>query len=134
MAYTPGQFQQSLTSSTYYTNTIDVVSVKNNNYNTFYSSLNTSATGRIQVKSDGTVQQGYRVDVADVKNVYKVGDDILIGGLSYTVKEVVNPVIDVNSGKFVSPILLGDQSTIDVFPATKRSYRIDVTINKGDVQ
>lgn len=134
MAYTPGQFQQTLAVSTYHSSTVDVVSVKNNNYNTFYSSLNTSATGKIQVKSDGAIQEGYRVDVADVKNVYRVGDDILIGGLSYTVKEVVNPVIDVNSGKFVSPVLLGDESALEVFPATQRSYRIDVTINKGDIQ
>jgi hypothetical protein len=133
MAYNPGQFQESLTSTQYHSTTTDVVSIKQNNYNAFYSSLNTSPTGKIQVKSDGTIQEGYRVDISDVKDVFAVGDIIQIAGLTYTVKEVVKPELDTNTGKYVSPIILGEENALPVFPDTERSYLIDITVRKDQL-
>jgi hypothetical protein len=133
MAYNPGSFQESLSISQYQATTgTSVTKPALNSYNIFYTSLNTKPNGRVRLVSTNLEGTGYRVDVADKRDIVAVNDEVTIASTVYKVRELVTPEIAPDSGKIVSPQNISD-SPIDVFPSTKRTYRFDISININDV-
>jgi hypothetical protein len=133
MAYNPGSFQESLSISQYQATTgTSVTKPALNSYNIFYTSLNTKPNGKVRLVSTATEGPGYRVDVADKRDIVAVNDEVTIASTVYKVRELVTPEIAPDSGKIVSPQNIND-SPIDVFPSTKRTYRFDISININDI-
>ena len=133
MAYNPGSFQEVFSVSQYQATTgTSVTKPALNSYNIFYTSLNTKSHGKVRLVSTTTEGPGYRLDVADKRDIVAVNDEVTIGSTVYKVRELVTPEIAPDSGKIVSPQNISD-SPIDVFPSTKRTYRFDISININDV-
>jgi hypothetical protein len=133
MAYNPGSFQESLPKLEYQATTgKSVTKPALNSYNIFYTSLNTNLNDRVRLVSTNLEGSGYRVDIADKRDIVAVNDEITIANTVYKVRELVTPEIAPDSGKIVSPQNISD-SPIDVFPSTKRTYRFDISININDV-
>lgn len=88
---------------------------------------------KVAINASGTqIQTGYRVDLSDAIDVFKIGDTINIGNTNYAVKRIVYPDIDKTTGKVVSFQNI-ETSPVEVYPSTKRSYRFDISININDL-
>jgi hypothetical protein len=133
MPYKPGTYNLELNQASYQADqgpniTIPVL----DNYDIFYTSVNTKSNGKIRLPGTTTEGPGYRIDIADKRDILAVNDKVKIGSTVYGVKEVVTPEFSPDTGKILSPQLISD-NPIEVFPATKRTYRFDISININDV-
>ena len=133
MAYKPGFYQEDLISTVYQvTQGTAVTKTDLNSYNIFYTSLNTKANGKVRLISSTTEGPGYRIDIADKRDIVAVGDEVKVGSTAYKVRELVTPPFTPDTGKILSPQIISD-NPIEVFPSTKRTYRFDISININEV-
>lgn len=135
MAYNPGTYQEVLSTS-YYVGTTEVATQKFNQYNVLYSSVNTKPNGKVRLINTSTEGPGYRIDVADARNIFQIGDiiTVTVGGTPtvLSVKEIVTPEFTADSGKILSPQIITNDP-IEVNPPTKRTYRFDISININEI-
>jgi hypothetical protein len=114
-----------------------VVNKKTNNYGMYYTSLNYgvgSATrnNAVYINTAQTAwQEGYRIDVSDVRDVLNINDKVVIGGSDYTVKLKETPEIE-PIGKYVAFQDIS-QTPITVHPDVPQVWKFDISINISEL-
>lgn len=120
-----------------YASVNSVVNKKTNNYGMFYTSLNyglgsgNKANAVYINESQNNWQEGYRIDVSDVRNILNIGDKVVINNADYTVKLKEEPEIE-PIGKYVAFQDIS-QTPITVHPDVPQVWKFDISINISEL-
>ena len=120
-----------------YASANSVVNKKTTNYGMFFTSLNygvgtgNKANAVYIDESQSAWQEGFRIDVSDVRTVLNIGDKVVINGADYTVKLKETPEIE-PIGKYVAFQDIS-QTPITVHPDVPQVWKFDISINISEL-
>lgn len=115
-----------------------IVALPTTGYNVYYTALGTgigsgNKANAVWIDAEQTqYQQGYRIDISDVRDVLNIGDSVKIGSTTYTVKRKVEPEIDPVNVKYVGFKDISE-TPLEIHLNAPRLYSFEISINISEL-